>query len=171
MSFVLPPRRNPGDVIRSGEWNQIIDALANLNTRVSALEALPPPSPGGDIIGVAMSGFVLEAGTVTQVQPFTGQVGASRGLTLPVRMKFKRLVIDVLDNTLDGEAAILARHNESSIIASITVPAGETGVFATEISDYTVPADHRVEFLVNLTDATSGDIDIVTIALYGEFAP
>lgn len=169
MPFVLPPKRNPGDVIRSAEWNQIIDDLDDLNTRVTALESAPPPTLGGDIIGVAMSGFVQVAGSVVQVQPFTGQLGASRGLTLPVRMKFKRLVIDVLSNSLDGPAVIRARHNETNIMASITVSAGATGVFATAISDYIVPADNRVDFVVDLGGASDGSIDIITIALYGEF--
>ncbi len=46
MTFIVPDRRLPGDLILSDDWNKIRDALNDLNTRLAWLESLLPGADG-----------------------------------------------------------------------------------------------------------------------------
>jgi len=175
LSFELPPRRSPGDVIRSAEWNKIIDALENLNARLEALESGAggggPTTQSWIIIGAAMSGYIIDAGDSFSIQPFTADRGSSMGFTLPIGITFRRFVLYIQSNDLDGPAYFRAVHNETDNFAEITVNAGETGTFTVDIDDYTVPALDRVFFEVDTTASTSGSLDLVSISLLGVAVP
>jgi len=171
LSFELPPRRSPGDVIRSAEWNKIIDALENLNARVEALEGGGPAAQSWIIIGAAMAGYIIDAGNSFSIQPFTADRGSSLGFTLSIGITFKKFVLHIQSNDLDGPTYFRAVHNEVDSFAEITVPAGETGTFTVDIADYTVPALDRVFFEVDTTASTFGSLDLVSISLLGVAVP
>jgi hypothetical protein len=162
MTLTLPPKRSPGDVIRSAEHNMLIDALTVVDNRLTTVEAIA----GGDTIGFASAGLSIPYGVQRQVQPFSGVTDAPRGLTMPAKAKFKKFYIDVANNTLDSSTTIKARHNETTAIATITVLAGQTGLFSATINDYVVNEGERIDFQVDTTPSTTGNIVIVSMSLF-----
>jgi hypothetical protein len=152
--FTLPPRRSPGDVIRSGEWNQIIDDLDDLNTRLQAVET----APAGYIFVFPLEGVELTPGDVVDLQPFGTGNWTGRGLVLPVGVKLKKLVIDVVSNTTDGAVAVTVRHNETTVVATVNIPAGATGIFTATIANYSIPEGDRLSIRINVSAPTSGNI-------------
>jgi hypothetical protein len=161
LAFTLPPRRNPGDVIRSGEWNQIIDDLDNLNTRLQAVEA----ATAGYIFIFPVTGAVLAPGDVYDVLPSGWWGGTGRGQVLPVGVKLKKLVIDVESNTTDGDVVVTVRHNETTVVATVNIPAGATGTFTATIADYPIPEGDRLSLRIDATTPTTGDIQFASGSL------
>jgi hypothetical protein len=161
LAFTLPPKRNPGDVIRSGEWNQIIDDLDDLNTRLQALEGLA----GYYVFVFPLEGQTLNAGQTLDLQPFGAGNWAGRGLVLPVGVKLKKLVIDVVSNTTDGAVVVSVRHNENTVVATVNIPAGATDVFTTTIADYSIPEGDRLSLRIDVSAPTSGGIQFASGSL------
>jgi len=161
LPFTLPPRRNPGDVIRSGEWNQIIDDLDNLNTRLQTLEGLA----GFYAFVFPLEGRTVNAGQTLDLQPFGTGNWAGRGLTLPVGAKLKKLVIDVVSNTNDGAVVITVRHNEATVVATVNIPAGATGVFTATIADYSILEGDRLSLRIDASAPTTGAIQFASGSL------
>jgi hypothetical protein len=154
MPFTLPPRRNPGDVIRSGEWNQIIDDLDDLNTRLQAVEE----ATAGYIFVFPLEGEDVYAGEMWDIQPYGRWRWPGRGLVLPVGVKLKKLVIDVVSNTTDGDVVVSVRHNEDTVVATVNIPAGTTGTFTATIADYSIPEGDRLSLRIDVSAPTSGNI-------------
>jgi hypothetical protein len=154
MPFTLPPKRNPGDVIRSGEWNQIIDDLDDLNTRLQAIGG----AAGFYIFVFPLEGAVVDAGLVFDLQPFGFWSWTGRGLVLPVGARLKKLVLDVVSNTADGAVAVTVRHNETTVVATINIPAGATGIFTATIADYSIPEGDRLSLRIDASTPTTGSI-------------
>jgi len=163
MPFTLPPRRNPGDVIRSGEWNQIIDDLDDLNTRLQAVEG----ATAGYIFVFPLEGVELIPGDVVDLQPFGTWYWTGRGLVLPVGVKLKKLVIDVESNTTDGDVVVTVRHNETTVAATVNIPAGATGVFTATIADYYIPEGDRLSLTIDVSAPTAGSIKFGSGSLLG----
>jgi hypothetical protein len=161
MPFTLPPRRNPGDVIRSGEWNQIIDDLDDLNTRLQAVEG----ATAGYIFVFPLEGVELIPGDVVDLQPFGGWALLGRGLVLPVGVRLKKLVIDVVSNTTDGAVVVTVRHNETTVAATVNIPAGATGVFTATIADYSIPEGDRLSLSIDVSAPTTGSIKFASGSL------
>jgi hypothetical protein len=161
LPFTLPPRRNPGDVIRSGEWNQIIDDLDDLNTRLQALEGLA----GYYVFVFPLEGQTVNAGQTLDLQPFGTGNWTGRGLVLPVGVELKKLVIDVVSNTTDGAVAVTVRHNETTVVATVNIPAGATGIFTATIADYSVPEGDRLSLRIDVSAPTSGSIQFASGSL------
>jgi hypothetical protein len=161
MPFTLPPRRNPGDVIRSGEWNQIIDCLDDLNTRLQAVEE----ATAGYIFVFPLEGVELTPGYVVDLQPFGTWLWVGRGLVLPVGVKLKRLVLDVVSNTTDGAVVVTVRHNEATVAATVNIPAGATGIFTATIADYSIPEGDRISLTVDASAPTTGSIKFASCSL------
>jgi hypothetical protein len=154
MPFTLPPRRNPGDVIRSGEWNQIIDDLDDLNTRLQGVEG----ATAGYIFVFPIEGVVLVAGDVVDLQPFGTWSWTGRGLALPVGVKLKKLILDVVSNTTDGAVVVTVRHNETTMVTTVNIPAGATGIFTATIADYSIPEGDRLSLTIDASAPTTGSI-------------
>jgi hypothetical protein len=161
VAFVLPPRRSPGDVIRSGEWNQIIDDLDNLNTRLQAVEGLA----GFYILAFPLEGRTVGAGQVQDLQPFGTGGWTGRGLVLPVGARLKKLVLDVVSNTADGAVAVTVRHNEATVVATVNIPAGATGVFTATIADYLIPEGDRLSLRIDASAPTAGSVQFASGSL------
>jgi hypothetical protein len=161
MPFTLPPRRNPGDVIRSGEWNQIIDDLDDLNTRLQAVEG----TPAGYIFVFPIEGVELTAGYVADLQPFGTWSLTGRGLVLPVGVKLKKLVLDVVSNTTDEAVVVTVRHNETTVVATINIPAGATGIFTATIANYSIPEGDRLSLRIDVSAPTTGSIKFASGSL------
>jgi hypothetical protein len=161
MPFTLPPRRNPGDVIRSGEWNQIIDDLDDLNTRLQSVEA----AAAGYIFIFPVTGADLVRGDVYDILPSGWWGGTGRGQVLPVGVKLKKLVVDVVSNTTDGDVVITVRHNEDTVVATVNIPAGATGVFTATIADYSIPEGDRLSLRIDVSAPTTGDITFASASL------
>jgi hypothetical protein len=161
LAFTLPPRRNPGDVIRSGEWNQIIDDLDNLNTRLQGIEA----TIGYYVFTFPLEGYIVDAGQVQNLQPFGTGNWTGRGLVLPVGVKLKKLVIDVVSNTTDGAVAVTVRHNETTVVATVNIPAEATGIFTATIADYSIPEGDRLSLRIDVSAPTSGNIQFASGSL------
>jgi len=161
MPFTLPPRRNPGDVIRSGEWNQIIDDLDDLNTRLQAVEG----ATAGYIFVFPLEGAELIPGDVWDLQPFGWWALLGRGLVLPVGVRLKKLVLDVLANTTDGAVVVTVRHNETTVAATVNIPAGATGVFTATIADYSIPEGDRLSLRIDVSAPTTGSIKFASGSL------
>jgi hypothetical protein len=161
LAFTLPPKRSPGDVIRSGEWNQIIDDLDNLNTRLQAVEGLA----GFYILAFPLEGRTVSAGQVQDLQPFGTGNWTGRGLALPVGARLKKLVLDVVSNTADGAVAVTVRHNEATVVATVNIPAGTTGVFTATIADYPIPEGDRLSLRIDASAPTTGNVQFASGSL------
>jgi hypothetical protein len=161
LSFTLPPKRNPGDVIRSGEWNQIIDDLGDLNTRLQAVEGLA----GFYVFVFPLEGRTVNAGQTLDLQPFGTGNWTGRGLTLPVGTKLKKLILDVVSNTTDGAVAVTVMHNETTVVATVNIPTGATGIFTATIADYPIPEGDRLSLRIDASAPTTGSVQFASGSL------
>jgi hypothetical protein len=161
LSFVLPPKRNPGDVIRSSEWNQIIDDLDDLNTRLQAVEGMA----GFYVFVFPLEGGTVNAGQTLDLQPFGTGNWTGRGLALPVGAKLKKLILDVVSNTANGAVAVTVRHNEATVVATVNIPAGATGIFMATIADYPIPEGDRLSLRIDASAPTTGGVQFASGSL------
>jgi hypothetical protein len=161
VAFVLPPRRSPGDVIRSGEWNQIIDGLDNLNTRLQAVEA----TAGYYVFVFPLEGRTVSAGQVQDLQPFGTGNWTGRGMALPAGARLKKLVLDVVSNTANGAVAVTVMHNETTVVATVNIPAGTTGIFTATIADYLIPEGDRLSLRIDASTPATGSVQFASGSL------
>jgi len=153
-----------GDVILPEDHNLQTDAIAKLTDIV---ETIPPPGvPAGIpiILPAVTPPRFVEGGYDYEFAPFVFRHIIEvegvlvPGFPMPFQVTLKKFLVHIRDNTLDATAAITAFHDETNVIASVSIPAGATGVFTATINDYVVPENGRIAFYVDLR-ASSEFID------------
>ncbi|MEM2607383.1 MAG: hypothetical protein QXH97_00280 [Candidatus Bathyarchaeia archaeon] len=121
------------------------------------------------LIGVAKAGYIFNYNTIVTIQPYSGDTGASVGMTLVRAGQARNLAVYVLSNTLDGDTYLYVRRNETNTPISVVIPAGETGLFTDETNTIDYPKYSRIDFFLDTTSSTTGDIDIVSIFVEYKF--
>jgi hypothetical protein len=168
-----------GDVILPEDHNLQTDAITKLT---DVVETVPPPGvPAGVPIilpAVTPPPFV-EGGFDYEFAPFVHrdiivEEGVlAPGFPMPFQVTLKKFLVQIGLNELDATAIITAFHDETNVIASISIPAGATGIFTTTINDYIVPENGRIAFYVDLRassefiDASRRRLSILTMYLFG----
>jgi hypothetical protein len=160
-----------GDIILPEDHNLQTDAITKLTDIVEAILPtgvpimLHPAEPPGPLSG----GYDFE------YAPFMSAFDAPRygelapGFPMPFQVTLKKFIVRIGYNELDATSTITAFHDETNAIATISIPAGDTGLFTATINDYVIPENGRIAFYVDLSASSTGvgRIDIMFMYLLG----
>jgi hypothetical protein len=127
-------------------------------TRPSA----PPRTHG--VIGIARSGWIFNGGQTVNAQPYTGDTGSSVGMPLPEAFDIELLAVYIISNTLSTNSTVRVRRNETNTSLSVTIPAGGTGLFYAETTEFFDIFD-RLDFELALGGNASESIDFAAIVV------
>lgn len=119
------------------------------------------------IIGIARAGYVFAGAASDNIQPFSGDIGSSSGMAMPLAGSVTKMQIQVQTNGLSGDSSLTLRKNEAATALSITIPAGTAGLF-TVTGNVLYGAGDRLDFLLTRGGLTTEEIDIVSITVVYE---
>jgi hypothetical protein len=118
------------------------------------------------VLGIAKAGYIISGGDDTSIQPFSGDRGSSQGFPLPLACRARRLMIQVLTNSLSGSSSLRLMKNETDTALALTIPAGGTGLFSAEGSVDFAQGDRLMFHLVTGgSDSESIDIPGISVLL------
>jgi hypothetical protein len=116
------------------------------------------------VLGVAKAGYVISGDADTTIQPFSGDQGSSQGFPLPLACRARRLMIQVLSNSLSGSSSLRLMKNETDTGLALTIPAGGEGLFTAEGSVDYAQGDRLMFHLITGGSNTEA-IDIPAISV------
>jgi hypothetical protein len=145
-----------GDVILPEDHNLQTDAITELT---DVVETISPPRmpiilPATTPISLLEGGYIYQSAPFMAVDVAVGEDVLIPGFPVPFQVTLKKFLVHIEINELDGPAIIKALHDGTNIIATITVPAGDTGVFTATIDDYVVPENGRISYYIDLSEAS-----------------
>jgi hypothetical protein len=118
------------------------------------------------VLGIAKAGYVISGGADTSIQPFSGDQGSSQGFPLPLACRARRLMIQVLSNSLSDSSSLRLMKNETDTALQLTIPAGGTGLFSAEGSVDFAQGDRLMFHLITGgSDVESIDIPAISVLL------
>lgn len=160
MAIVLPPKKYPGDVIRSADHNLIVDALDTLDKRLQLTSILAIPT----------GRITMSSGTKGVYVPFNPSVQGSDpsvavGWPLPFRARLNVIVTYVASNTLNGPCHIKVYVNEQETPMSISIAPNSTGLILNEFAEIYAAQGARVSLFISTDEATSGSITLTGVSI------
>ena len=151
------PKVSPGERIRSETTNKIIDNLEWLKAR----------TPAPCIIGSCYDLLEILAGPYyarkVSLLPFYDgfsdeDPSIPKGLPLPFKAKLSCLMIAVKENTLDVDVDAVLYVEGNPTPVEVTLTAGEAGIFSDLLNEATVEQGQRVYLVLDLSEATTGNL-------------
>lgn len=165
MSITLPPKVAPGDVIRSAYHNMLVDAVATLDERTSQTFILAVPLAGTEIPYGVRKVYVPYLGLAVGEDP-----SQDVGFPLPFRTKLALLKVYAASNSLNKSAKVTLYRNGSPTIFTLTIPAGQSGLFVNDISELVFDEGDRLTIVLDTSASTSGSITLTGISLAARIA-
>jgi uncharacterized membrane protein len=86
-------------------------------------------------------------------------------MALPAGARLKKLVLDVVSNTANGAVAVTVMHNEATVVATVNIPAGTTGIFTATIADYLIPEGDRLSLRIDASTPATGSVQFASGSL------
>jgi hypothetical protein len=117
------------------------------------------------IIGFGEAGYIIYAGSYEEHQPFSQAKGSSEGMPVPFSGKAKKLKVRVHANSLDASTIVIVRKNETDTSLTVTIPSGSTGLFENNTVEVEYAEGDRIDFVIDATSSTSGEMDIAGISV------
>jgi len=117
------------------------------------------------IIGFGEAGYVIDYGAYEEHQPFSCRVGSSKGMSVPHAGTAKKMKVYVNSNSLNGTTYVRCRKNEDEGYIQVEIPAGEVGLFENNVDTLDFSVGDRIDFTIDTTASTSGNIDISAISV------
>jgi hypothetical protein len=117
------------------------------------------------IIGFGEAGYIIYAGSYEEHQPFSQAKGSSEGMPVPFSGKAKKLKVRVHANSLDASTTVIVRKNETDTPLTVTIPSESTGLFENNTVEVEYAEGDRIDFVIDATSSTSGEMDIAGISV------
>lgn len=90
------------------------------------------------------------------------------GLPVPYKGWISRLKVHVAQNTMNGPTLIRCLRNKVETGIGVTVPANQTGLYTDDAGEIEFDMNDTINFLIDTTRSTSGEIKISCIAIMYE---
>jgi hypothetical protein len=164
-----------GDIILPEDHNLQTNAVTELTNIVEAIQPtvvpimLHPAGPPGPLQG--SYDYEYAPFMIGFDAPRNGELAP--GFPMPFQVTLKKLIVRIDHNNLDATGTISAFHDETNEIATISIPAGDTGLFIATINDYVIPENGRIAFYIDLrassdfVDTTPRFMDVAFMYLLG----
>jgi hypothetical protein len=145
-----------GDIIQPEDHNLQTDAITELTDVVEAISParIPIILPAASTISLLWGGSSYMSAPFLAAEIAVDEDVLVPGFPMPFQVTLNKFLVHIEINELDGPAIIKALHDGTNIIATITVPAGDTGVFTATIDDYVVPENGRISYYIDLREAS-----------------